>query len=316
MSSNLILNNNNSFNIDDHSYNFNDSINNLSLSSCSYPFLDTNEFPFGSENIRYTNMDTQNNPKIDLVVDNIIDENNLKNNTNLLKRKRGRRTKEEKEKNTENNQIYHDKYRKDNILRKIKHICIESCFNFVNDILNKTYNKHSSKLQRKFEFQLIKLNHELVKDIKVDFNRFIAKQTIKWILTNNKCTKFKNYEDNHNQILIEKILLDCTEQDRIKLELLLNMTFLDYLDLYCGKKVEDKDIFDSLITFEQYCNDDNFKKKNPDHEQYKNCLKEYLFNYENNLITTKERKPRKKRDYYTGNTDIKKNKEFIPKENF
>ena len=308
MITNLSSSNINSFDNDNPNENLFDSINKFFCSNDSF-FSKENEYEFllGNENINNTNIYTQKTPKINFDPDIFNEENNLRlNNTTInKKRKRGRRKKEEKEKEkNEDDQIYHDKYQKDNILRKIKHISIESCFNYVNDILKKIYKMQIPKTKLKFEYQLIKLNHELVKDIKIDVNRFIAKQTIKWILTNNKCTKFKRYDNNHNKILIEKSLKKCSEQDRKKLELLFNMSFSEYLELYCGKKNEYSDILEGLITFEQYCNSDDFKEKNPDHEQYKECLKDYLYNFENYLKVARERKPRKKRDNYIVNNDI------------
>jgi hypothetical protein len=71
---------------------------------------------------------------------------------------------------------------------------------------------------------------------------------------------------------------------------------LDFLDFYCGKTTEYNNILVGLITFEQYCESDYFKKKNPDFEEYKECLKDYLYNYEDKLNSTKERKPRKLRN--------------------
>ena len=67
-----------------------------------------------------------------------------------------------------------------------------------------------------------------------------------------------------------------------------------------------------LMTFEKYCESDEFKKKYSDSEEYKLCLKNYLYNYEEKLKSTKERKPRKKRNNNIfGNNNIKQNETLI-----
>ena len=258
-------------------------------------------------------MTPKNFIKPDIIIEE-IEENNLKENHTMLNRKRkiGRRSNEEKLINNNNHEKYHDKYRYDNILNKIKHISIEPCFNFVNNIMKNTYKNNVSKKNPKFEHQLIKIDYNLIKDVKVDFNRYIAKQTMKSILTSKKCKKYTKYDDDHNQKRIEECLIDCNEEDRKKLELLLNMTYLEYLDFYCGKKTEYNDILNGLMTFEKYCESDEFKKKYSDSEEYKLCLKNYLYNYEEKLKSTKERKPRKKRNNNIfGNNNIKQNETLI-----
>ena len=55
---------------------------------------------------------------------------------------------------------------------------------------------------------------------------------MKWILTNQASSKYKKYDINHNQNLLEKSILDCTEEDKRKLELLLNMIYIEYLNFF------------------------------------------------------------------------------------
>ena len=141
----------------------------------------------------------------------------INDNNNMLKRKRklGRRTNEEKENqkiDEENAKDYHTKYRKDNLQKKIKHISIYSCFKYVNEILKNIYDINSSK--NKFDFQLIKLKYDLTEETKVEFNKSLLENTMKWIYTNKQSTKCKKYDSKHNKYLLEDSLLKCTEEDK------------------------------------------------------------------------------------------------------
>lgn len=301
MISNFSLNNNFSFDNDNLDDNLDKSINYpYGISNSYLPIPNEFDILFNDENMNNTNIKTQMTPNNVNIIkpDNFIKENNLRVDEILLNKKRkiGRRSNEEKLITNNNNEKYHDKYTNDNILRKVKHLLIESCFIFVNDIFKNTFKSNISKKTPKYENLLIKIDHKLIKEVKIDINRDISKQTIKWILTYDKCPKFTNYDDDHNEKLIEKCLNECNEENRKKLELLLNLTFSDFLDFYCGKTTEYNNILVGLITFDQYCESDYFKKKNPDFEEYKECLKDYLYNYEDKLNSTKERKPRKLRN--------------------
>ena len=220
------------------------------------------------------------------------------------KRKLGRRSNEEKEnQNTsENTKDCHDKYSNDNLEKKIKRLSIYSSFNFINDVFKKIYKGYPTK--KKLDYHLLKLKHEIIKETKVEFNRGLLEKTMKWILTSQQSSKYKNYDKYQNQNLLEKSLLEGSEEDKRKLELLLNMKYIEYLDFYRGNKPEYEEIFKGLVTFEQYCKSEEFLKDHIDHEEYKQKLEGYLNNYENRLQNVKQRKPKRKKNF-------KKNGELI-----
>ena len=233
--------------------------------------------------------------KVKIKNDNINEINTEKTNENIMlnkKRKLGRRTNKEKEnqRTDENDKKCHNKYSNDNLQKKIKHISINSGFNFVNDILKHIYNKNQSK--KKFSHQLIKLNYKKIYNTKVEFNRSFLENTIKWIFTNKVSSKYKKYDSNHNQILLEESLLKCNKEDKEKLELFLNMKYIEYLDYYRGNKPEYNEIFQGLVTFEQYCKSDDLIKTYSDHENYKKSLEDYLNGYEKKLKDVRPRKPK------------------------
>ena len=291
---------------DDKSQSFGECFRDPSITNSLFPLvMMENELPLNLRNDFITSNETHQIPRInstpkrnDEAQNNNINVSNVENvnaNNNMLnkKRKLGRRSNEEKENQNrdEDNEIYHDKYSNDNLLKKIKRISIYSCFKFINEILKNIYNTFPK--EKKFEYQLITLKQGIIQDTKVETNKYILDNTMKWILSNKISSKCKKYDKYHNRILLEKSLLVCNEEDKNKLELLLNMKYIDYLDFYRGNKPEYDKIFKGLVTFEQYCKSDDFLNNHQDHENYKKKLENYLNNYEKKLKDIKPRKPKK-----------------------
>ena len=290
---------------DDMKQSNNDFFRDHSFTNSSFPLtIIENESLLNIRNDFKTSNETHQNQRInstperndEIQNDNINESNHIRVNNNKMlnkKRKLGRRSKEEKENQNmaEVNEKYHDKYKNDNLLKKIKRISIYSCFNFINDILKNTYNTFPK--QKKLEHQLITLKDVIIKDTKVETNKYLLDNTMKWILSNKISSKCKKYDKYHNRILLEKSLLVCNEEDKNILELLLNMKYIDYLDFYRGNKPEYNQILEGLVTFEQYCKSDDFLNNHQDHENYKKELENYLNNYEKKLKDIKPRKPKK-----------------------
>lgn len=250
-----------------------------------------------SESNKQKVLEKEQERKIEDIFGKNIEDKKTNNSFLNKKRKTGRKKDEEKKTKKDNDQNCHDKYSKDNLNRKTKHISIGACLNYINEkILDKIYiNKYNSR--KTSQYRLIKIDHSLIKNIKKDFNEELLEKNIKWIFTRDKCKKYKQYENNHNEILIENSLKDVTGELKEKLEQILNMAYLDYLNYYCGNINDYKDIFEGLITLDQYIESEDFKKEHPeDHEQYKENLKIYCCNYQNILKQTNGRnsKPKKK----------------------
>lgn len=207
------------------------------------------------------------------------------------KSKFGRKRKREKEKQLKNNRKVHDRNRRDNIQRKVKHIIIDSSLSLTNQLLRKIHiNKQSEK---KFDYQLIKINYKLIENIKAEDDVDFTNKTLKWIFCQKKSTKYKKYEKNHNANLIETSLNDSNTEDNQLLELILNMTFLEYMEFYIEKKYECIETLKGLKTFDEYCEINNSKEKKPDDEKYIQLLKDYAYNYIDNINKIKKRNPKR-----------------------
>ena len=218
--------------------------------------------------------------------------NELEINNNYEKRsKLGRKRKKDKENQLKENIKVHERNRRDNIQRKVKHIIIDSSLSLTNKILKKIHSHKQS--DKTFDYQLIKINYKLIENIKAENDIDFTKKTLKWIFCQKKSTKYKTYKKNHNANLIEISLNDSNDEDKKLLELILNMTFLEYMEFYIDKQFESIETLKGLKTFDEYCMNYISKERKPDDEKYIQTLKDYAYNYLDNLKKIKKRNPKK-----------------------
>ena len=168
------------------------------------------------------------------IADNIQKENIQTLNNNLLSNKTKRT-----EETTNNNNFYnkrqkcgrktekesddvHDEFKADNIIRKIKvHTLQDEIINLINDYLK------NKKLKKK---KLFKLLPEEIECLKRDKNLIFMNLTLKDIYRNNPIgEKYNNNKSMNNQILIDEIY---TRNDLIELQMLLNLTFFEFYQIY------------------------------------------------------------------------------------
>ena len=195
-----------------------------------------------------------------------IKRERTKNNEGL-KKKAGRKPKNEKEKGN------HTKYSKDNVMRKIKSHLLE----YIHENLNQSFKN------KKYEF--LKLDSNINKNLKKDYNIALMKKTLKELYENSsissKYRKQKDVNSENNKKIIEEIYneidIEKKESDVINI---LNKTYLDLLKEFRSsnyqyflekirkaerKKGEVKENIDSYIKIvTKLCNEyENwFEKKN------------------------------------------------------
>ena len=233
------------------------------------------------------NKNTENHP------DNHDKEqsNQVNVNTSILslKRKRGKPGRKricESDTDSETKKV-HDKMSTDNILSKIKKIVTDSAYDCINRELAKIYSiKKTSK--KNFKKQLIKIKYGDVRNVKLKEINNYSKKSLKDIFTGDKSDKFKNFQPDHNKILIEESLKDTKDEERENLEKLYSMKFIEYLDIYCGKNTEYNPKLDILKTFDELCKKQDFE------EDYQKILKDYLWNFQEKLDKIQIRREKKK----------------------
>jgi len=270
---------------------FNDNSND-SIFNEAFPFTKFEIYPDFKFKIPDNNQNTKNHPN------NHIEKQSNQTNVNNgstkdvsilpLKRKRGKpgRKRTYKSDTDSESKKVHDKMSTDNILSKIKKIVTDSSYDCINRELAKIYSiKETSK--KNFKKQLIKIKYVDVRNVKLKEIKNYSKKTLKDIFTGDKSDKFKNFQPDHNKILIEESLKDTKDEERENLEKLYNMKFIDYLDIYCGKNTEYNPKLDILKTFDELCKKQDFE------EDYQKILKDYLWNFQEKLDKIQIRREKK-----------------------
>ena len=188
-----------------------------------------------------------------------------------------------KRKNDETQRNY-DKYKSDNIIKKIKSKFFEYLVIFINKILE-TYNEGRKKgfyYYQKFVYK------KYISDITIKNNLKYLYQTLKDLLSQEISHRFKNDDINLNKKNISKILEE--EKNDSDIKYVFNLTFKEWIDILTLKKeVENEKVKNSIPKIDDLLTD-IFKKNNND-IVYLNYVIFYMFNFENWFII---RAPRKK----------------------
>ena len=222
-------------------------------------------------------------PKLKSTVESKNESKSKTNYTNNKKIKCGRKTLE----NTKTENI-HDKFKGDNIIRKIKvHIIQEKIISIINTSLK------SKKTGKK---KLLKLYQKDLTSLKKDKNLELMNTTLKDIYTKNKIgEKYLDNKGKYNEKLINEIY---SNDEYIELQKLLNLTFIEFYNIYTHKLTK-KDLDENLIQkmknisffnsnnfqgIEVYIN--NLKEKNKkkgmsddENDVYINTFKQYCITY-------------------------------------
>ncbi len=168
------------------------------------------------------------------------------------KKKRGRRSSDK----TYSEEADHNKFKEDNIIRKIKTYTFKYILNALNNSLEKTKNR------------FYPLDKDLNENIKKDFNMELLDRTIKDIYDNSELNKrFKNPKPS-NKFLIKKIF---DEKIEIKTINILNMKYIDILNY-----IRENDMDNFLETIKEK----EKKKQEKNIDLYMKELKNILIVYE------------------------------------
>lgn len=165
----------------------------------------------------------------------------------------------------------HDKYKDDNIMKKIRITLLAEISNYINGKIEELYkNNNGEKTEIK---KLLKLS-----EIKYNVNseKELLNKTLKDIFTSLPISnRFIHYEKNSNEKLIQKLLDENDVEKKIIFEKLLNLTFLDCLKHF--RDEEKKPELEGMATIEKV-----FKKFNEykDYVNYVENFKKMVNNYE------------------------------------
>jgi hypothetical protein len=240
------------------SHEFNDLINNkeLSFESISAFIFDDNLSPNNSNRI------FELNEKETVIKENKEFNNNIFS-SNLIKNKRGRKSKISKIKVIKK----HDKFTIDNILRKFQVHYLNFIVSFINTILNNLG----------FKIKLFQLNYRLKANIGKKNIKYLKNSTLIEILSKEISPKYRAVNKNENCIIIEKII-KCPIVNKI-----LSEKYMYLFDIYLkSQRIINLDKYGLDQTIELPTNIamfDDLLKKNLKEKEYSKRLKECIDKY-------------------------------------
>jgi len=209
-----------------------------------------------------------------------------KNNGMEIKFGIGRKRKEDK------NQRSHNKFRTDNIMKKIKAKLFDYLVKFVNEILKK-YNEgrqEKDKIIKGLDYK------KYIIHLKIKDNIQYLHLSLKDLLSQETKSSFKNDNINSNRDNIINILEK--EKDNIIINYIFNMKFREWINILTMKKDDQSSGNMNDIIYEEIKNnmpkiDDLLNEiyiKNDKDMVYLSCFIFYLFNFENYFIIRVPRK--------------------------
>jgi hypothetical protein len=156
-------------------------------------------------------------------------EKKEKNEFKFISKKRGRRSKlsesDGEEKNATGDKNLHDKFRHDNIRRKIKASFHKYLISTLNNLMEINFKNNTMKF--------LKMNIRITKDVGIEYNRDLFEKNIKDIIIKIS-KKYKN-KDNYNKICIEYIKKQKNNEEIIKI---LNTKYKDLYSNYYLKSTK------------------------------------------------------------------------------
>ena len=168
---------------------------------------------------------------------NMIEKREIKENTYIkfIITERGRINKGHKILKSEGKRNIHDKFKNDNIKRKIKTLYNKYIITLLNNMMRKKY--------KNFRMKFLKMNIRITKDIGIKYNKNLLNQTIKDIII-NVSNRYKN--EDHNKNIINFI------ENQNKKEEILNILNMTYKDLYINYYLKSTKINSSENSFESH----------------------------------------------------------------
>ena len=209
-------------------------------------------------------------------------KNSIKNEETKINKK-GRKTIKDETERTHTNES------DDNMIRKIKvHL-----FKYARDIINQNFEDKSNKI--------LKLDYSSIMCLKRSTNIDLFNKTLKQIFTEERQSdKYKNYNDNENEILIKNICTGIIKEEKVKK--ILNLKFLELLEIFrCNigqnkkklnlieKKLESVDLFvgGGYDGYERFIN--GLMNKKTVSEYYIIKMKNMILDYESWFINKEGR---------------------------
>ena len=176
----------------------------------------------------------------------------------------------------------HNKFSNDNILRKCKHLVLDSLLYFINYMIEIIYEDSIGK--GIFKKVLLKINQKQKTNASVQYNKEFLNKSIGDIFSDDISGRITYFPNKHNKILINSLKNSPEAKKPEYFTKLFNLSFLECLQHFRGSiEIEElKGMKGIEIIKEKYKGED----------EYTNALNYYLMNYET-IINSKRPRFRK-----------------------
>ena len=250
-------------------------------------------------NPNYNNIYIQNIKEI-LTKNNNIRRIN-KNQGNIIKKEEKKNGIGRKKKN-DNSKSNHNKYIPDNIVKKIKNRISDFLIEFTNNLINSIYNINEiNKILLNLNLHKFKLKNQkkIIKKIEHKFSANLTKKednlkllnsTLKEYLSNKISTKYANYKENQNELIISKLLEDDKNKDIFKF-VFQELKIEDWLQIYTYQKNIDDYIYrydlskekdkikKSIVGIDEYLKKLITLENENDNKLYYHCFLLLIYNF-------------------------------------
>ena len=250
-------------------------------------------------NPNYNNIYIQNIKEI-LTKNNNIRRIN-KNQDNIIKKEEKKNNIGRKKKN-DNSKGNHNKYIPDNIVKKIKNRISDFLIEFTNNLINSIYNINEiNKILLNLNLHKFKLKNQkkIIKKIEHKFSANLTKKednlkllnsTLKEYLSNKISTKYVNYKENQNELIISKLLEDDKNKDIFKF-VFQELKIEDWLQIYTHQKNIDDYIYrydlskekdkikKSIVGIDEYLKKLITLENENDNKLYYHCFLLLIYNF-------------------------------------
>ena len=174
----------------------------------------------------------------------------------------------------------HDKYSYDNMTKKLKQLLMNSILNFVNTTIMEE-EKETSAEKRKKDYKwkvnltpcLVKIDQNIIGNIKVEYNLNLLNLTLKEIFSQNITSKIKKLKKDYNKKIIDEISLNNQKEKTINI---LNMTLVQ-----CIKHLTNQEYYPELQGLEnEYEYIINKLKDSGETDEYIELFKDLFYRFE------------------------------------
>ena len=212
-----------------------------------------------------------------------FDNPNISNNSFFNKVKKGNNDDEvkkekmlQKKRNKNKYKGVHNKYTSDNIIRRIKIILLNNIKNFINSFIFKIYKGNIKKgILTK---QLKKVDPRQCN--KIEDYKQLLNRTLKDIFSFRISKRYSNFFSEYNKNLINELLNEEDEEKREIFTKIFNLTFLECLEHFSGKKIIEG--LNGLKSLDEECYQFN-------DEEYSQLFKAICLEFEDNVLRKKSR---------------------------